>query len=542
MKNLFRIALLTGLLQLLCFNAFSQLPVLDDTFRVNNVYARVQSNGAFFQGGESGMFLVPDSLGGAPSRSLMRSAGLWLAGRDPSGNLRLSAQLHNEGGKTDFYPGFLNSDATPDPEFNLIAKVSAAEVEAQINNPAVLQPGVYGWPAKGNSYFANYHGFDLPYGFSNFFAGFYDNNGDAYYEPDFGDYPVVALRGCPLTNVPDKLMWLPFHDVGQHTQTGGLPLHQGIQSQILGYDCPEGSPVDRVVYVHYRMDNRDTVQLDSVYFGVFLDFEIGNGGDDFIGCNPQKDYVFAYNGDDTDEGGFEKSPPVMAVSILRGPFNNDNGEELRFSHFVPVDPASLSQPSSYYNLLKGRKADGSAFQNNGLMYTGNPLVASQWSEVSAGNTPGERMALASFGPFTLYPGAVNEIILGYYWVRKYPNGSVADNLSILQATDAKVKDLYYNCFKLYSGCPSAVSVFNPDAGVLPELSPNPFGDQLIFNNEKGIFNAYELLDVTGKVLRSARGIPAGIIRIETAGLEKGIYLLNARTPGGQSAGLKLIHL
>jgi len=116
----------------------AQLSPLSDTLQVNSIQASAQSNGAFLQGGTSGHFLVPATSGATPSISLMKSAGLWRGGRDSAGNLHLSAQLYNENGKTDFYPGILSQDGMPDPAFYLIAGVTRDQADARIANPESL--------------------------------------------------------------------------------------------------------------------------------------------------------------------------------------------------------------------------------------------------------------------------------------------------------------------------------------------------------------------------------------------------------------------
>jgi hypothetical protein len=539
MRNPFRNIVLALLLLSFSSKLRAQFTPLIDTLHVNSIQASVQSNGAFFQGGDHGQFLVPASSGAASNVSLLKSAGLWLGGRDSAGNLKLSAQLYNENGKTDFYPGILNMDGVPNFEFNLLARVTSEQIDTHIANPGGMIPAIYGWPGRGNPFFSNYYSFDLPFD-QTYLAGFYDNFFNGKYEPHFGDYPVLELRGCPLKYNADEEIWFPFHDVGAHTQTGGEPMNMAIQTEFFGFDCQEGSPIDRVVYVRYKLTNRNTIPLYSCYFGVFLDFEIGNGNDDFIGCDSTRRVVYAYNGDDFDEGGFENTPPVMAVDLLRGPLN-EIGEEVSDWHFVPVDDSDLQSPEQYYNVLAGRNPDGTPLPNDGLMYTGNPLNPGEWSEVSAGNTPGERKAMTSFGPFTLLPGAVNELVLGYFWVRKDVNGSVNENLSLLAANDKHVKDLYYTCFELLDGCPGNVSTFTTGSGLSIKVSPNPFSDWVQVECRETPIQSIFLYDVTGRVLRIFFVNGVDFVTIQTGDLPTGLYWLQVHAKDGRSSYYKLIH-
>jgi hypothetical protein len=69
----------------------------------------------------------------------------------------------------------------------------------------------------------------------------------------------------------------------------------------------------------------------------------------------------------------------------------------------------------------------------------------KWDEKSFGNTPGDRRFVQSAGPFTLRPGAVNNITVGIVWARSAEgDGSVA----ALKRADTKAQNLFDNCFKI----------------------------------------------------------------------------------------------
>ena len=537
MKDFNKKGILIFLLLALGSTLFSQTGPARDSIQINSIKASVESNGALFRSN----FSVPATTADIKSISTIKSAGLWLGGRDAQGKLHLSAQMSNENGKTDFYPGYLYENGVPYPEFNFIAHATKAQVNAHIANPQTPSPAIYGWPGSGNPYFFDHHGFDLPFSLQGV-AGFYDKDFNGQYNPPAGDYPGLGVRGCPLSVkfFPDETLWFSFHDVGAHTQSGGEPMKMNVSANVFGINCPEGSPVDRAVYVHYKLTNRNTEVLDSCYLGAFIDFEIGNGGDDFIGCDSLRRIVYAYNGDDTDEGGFEKTPPVMAVDLLRGPLN-ELGEEVTQWHFVPVDNTPLNSPQAYYNLLAGRRPNGTPFPNKGLMYTGDPLNPAKWSEKSANNTPGERKAVASFGPFTLLPGAINELILGYFWVRKDPNGNVDDNLSLIAATDKHVQDLYDNCFSLFNGvCPGNVATNTPASNLPITIYPNPFTDQVHIESTALSLKTIVLYDVFGRQIRQVSANGGSFADLQTGDLPPGFYWAQVRTQDGQTGAFKLV--
>lgn len=510
----------------------AQSGIISDTLRVNALRARMQSNGALFVGGNNGMLLAPATPGGNDYFPLMRGSGLWLGGKDQNGAIHLAAQMYNEGGKADFFPGALDDSGTPSTDFNLIAAVSADEIDAHRSDPNTFRSGVYGWPGLGNPSFFAIHGFEIPF-IDWGLAGYYDRDEDAIYEPAHGDFPAVELRGCPLDRYSDAMRWTSFQDAGTHTQSGALPLKVEAHEQVLGFQCMEGSPADRTLFVFYTIAYRGDIPLDSAYFGVFLDFEIGNGADDYIGCNLPGRYVYAYNGDAVDEGGFESAPPVVAVDLLRGPLN-DIGEEVQQWHFIPLDAQALNNPQAYYNQLAGRRPNGVTFPNDGLVYFGNPLNPNEWNEARDGNSPGERKAIASFGPFTLYPGAVNEIALAYTWVRKAGTGALTDNLSVLDPTMNAIQGIFDNCMELDQGCPPAVAVNEP---VFSEPNwmayPNPFNDRISLEGAQSAIKSVRLYDATGKLVKEWLDADPANLNLPAGRLPAGMYLLKVLQSDGR---------
>ncbi|PHQ78232.1 MAG: hypothetical protein COB66_09300, partial [Coxiella sp. (in: Bacteria)] len=136
-------------------------------------------------------------------------------------------------------------------------------------------------------------------------------------------------------------------------------------------------------------------------------------------------------------------------------------------------------PSSaldHYNYLRGRWKNGGAqmvWGGNGnssssggtvladLIFPGNsdPLFwstkgvnasPSNWSEFNEGNPVGDRRFLQSAGPFTLEPGAVNDLTVGVVWARAISGDNWA-SVEKLKVADDKAQALFDNCFKITEG-------------------------------------------------------------------------------------------
>ncbi|MFZ1688952.1 MAG: T9SS C-terminal target domain-containing protein [Flavobacteriales bacterium] len=177
---------------------------------------------------------------------------------------------------------------------------------------------------------------------------------------------------------------------------------------------------------------------------------------------------------------------------------------------VTGDPSIAIQ---YYNYLKAIWKDNSPNLYGGTGHIGgggDPNIPAQymfpgdsdplgwgtncvpqapWSEDLEGNDPADRRFIQSAGPFTLEPGAYNNVTVGAVWARANSGGPTASVEEVRKADD-KAQSLFDNCFKILNG---------PDA---PELDVVELDRELILfignptnsNNNVSIPEDYVELD------------------------------------------------
>lgn len=258
------------------------------TFSINDTKITINTNGALFWDGQDGQFISPFEEG-EPENTTMRTAGLWMAGTDASGNLKGGIQLYNEDDKTDFQPGVvdpLTGEAT-----NLLTSVytvSRADIDAHLadlNDNGIIDnpnPNVFGWPARGNAFFSDYHDGEVLPNTQQGLAPFWDNDTDGLYNPSAGDFPILGIRGCVETPFyADEMAWFVYNDVLDHTESATASLGMEIQVLVFGFAC-ENVPFKNSIFTYHKLINRSTEDISDLSIGVFTDFEIGNGSDDFI--------------------------------------------------------------------------------------------------------------------------------------------------------------------------------------------------------------------------------------------------------------------
>lgn len=118
-----------------------------------------------------------------------------------------------------------------------------------------------------------------------------------------------------------------------------------------------------------------------------------------------------------------------------------------------------------------------------------PDNVKKWTEVTAGNLPGDRRFMHSAGPFTLKPGAVNYITVGIPWARA-ASGDALESVKLLKIADDKCQQLFDNCFKVIEGprAPDLV-IKELDKKLIIQITNSPINDAS--NNYKEMYQEYD---------------------------------------------------
>ena len=383
----------------------------------------------------------------------------------------------------------------------------------------------------------------LPISATQGLASFADTNGDAIYEPDAGDFPVLDIRGCyqPLP-IPDELFWFVYHDISAHDESQMTSLNVEVQCQIFAFNCDENTPNGNTIYTSHKIINHSKERLSDTYVGLFTDFNIGNKEDDFFGCDPDRSLTFAYNGDDNDEGGYGTESPVMAVDVLRTPFD----EDLTFVDLkavLPIESMTLNEPYNYYNLLKGLHSDGSTLPNNGLFYTDNPSDSNGWSEITEENIPGDRKVLTSYGPFPFPVASGHEFIVAYTFHQE-PGNDRIENINMMYDQSDQIQSFFDNCFNNNNNAACNISTSTQNEPLITsrvKVFPNPTqGEFNIQSDEFGI-KKVELFDVSGRIVLKkewTNSISNPSLSIQH--LPKGLYFLQLDLENNEQVFKKIV--
>jgi hypothetical protein len=480
---------------------------------INNVRARIMNGGdMWWDLVNNARYEIPKvTQVGAVRRHSLFAGALWIGGYQ-NNNLKEAAMTYRQSSRWDFFPGPLDTttasiDYADCKSWDKIWEVTRKEIEDFGKDRSMMSDGIRTWPAHGLS------GFGSGPTHSHYLAPFVDVDGDFRYNPENGDYPDV---------LGDQTLWFIYNDMGNiHTETGADPI--GLEVQVQAFAFTKNDEVNNMTFYKSTIINRSRNFLDSTYFGQWVDADLGNALDDYVGCDTLRNLGICYNGDENDEGvfGYGANPPSVGVDFFEGPnadvgdkkdndkdgcvdctfVPNDNKpgtfdtvpdtklpEKWGMEHFVYYNNDGSNHgnpdqsPEDYYHYLSGSWRNGDKMEAK-YMFPGDPRKANEWSEASAGNTPGDRRFLQSAGPFSLAPGAKNTVTVAVVWARATTGGATG-SFDQLKLADDKAQALYNDSFNIADG---------PDA---PELTVRELDRKIVIALE----NTRETEQYTERVL------------------------------------------
>ena len=339
---------------------------------INNVRALINGYGNMWFDGSVTQYHIPKNSNTSP----LYCAALWIGGTDANDQLRLAALRFGSEGD-DYWPGPLKINGTAAVDLPIcnaydkhwiITKTEVLNLKSYFtydteehtvslrgDNPPdeVFTDVIVNWPAKGE-------GDDL----SSFLAPFYDADGDLEYNPRNGDYPYYDFDNalCPRTlkaklkpgenyvTAPtmeteaeivtggilsdqvlkgDQTIWWIFNDMGNtHTESGGQPIGLEIRAQAFAFATND--EINNMTFYSYEIINRSTYELSETYFSQWVDPDLGNAKDDFVGCDVRRGLGYCYNGKLTDTpgaGSYSGIPPAVGIDFFQGPYMDPDGKD-----------------------------------------------------------------------------------------------------------------------------------------------------------------------------------------------------------------------
>ncbi len=412
-------------------------------------------------------------------------------------------------------------------------------------------------------------------------APFVDVNNDQQYDPlASGDYPDI---------LGDQAAFIVLNDVGGgQGSSGGNPMHMEVQALFYAFNCPQSKPMHNTLFAKYKIINRSQRTYNDFLPTIFMDMDIANPFDDFVGTDVSNGMGFTYT---SLPGSYPLGDTAMASGtiILRGPEKPDNQKDDPLTHPYAINgigfgdgvidneffglthsmynarhwggilnPCITGIGSDYmYNMARGFWSDSLylSYGGSGCDTTGQGLRARYFFpgdsdslfygthfQVPAENPVWEahnsilasdcQLMLSSGDSISFAPG--DQMILDVaYTNAMVPQGSYDEIISLLRSY-ADSLNHYYRTDNPPCGHGFSVDV-PPQISYTPDevnIFPNPADGYLNIHPEFCHPYQARIYHITGQTLMNINNL-SGNARLNIQTLSPGIYLLEIRTKKGK---------
>jgi hypothetical protein len=364
-------------------------PSKDTELSLNLVRAYIKSNGTMWFR-ENAEYEVPKGSG----KTSMFSASLWIGGKDMGGQLYVAAMTFGQKGNDFWTGPLKMKDGSIDQptcsRYDRFFRISRLEVERHINafKPDIndteymgnIPQSILDWPATGAP------------GESQFLAPFktLDGNNGSEYNPKMGDYPYYDIPNelCPWSppnlekakmcpwikpaggcdpfgiipnpdalEMPKERIWTRqedsygwdnkmisadhvlkgdetifwfLNDRGNNHTESKCPRSIGLEIRVQAFAFATNDELNKMTFYSYEIVNRGSTTLYETYFSQWVDPDIGNGWDDYTGCDVMRGLGYCYNGNEIDQGeifAYGANPPACGVDFFQGPYIDPDGSD-----------------------------------------------------------------------------------------------------------------------------------------------------------------------------------------------------------------------
>ncbi len=253
---------------------------------------------------------------------------------------------------------------------------------------------------------------------------YYIRRGDnATTNPDYAQWPVadgapVDANGNPLITGSES-MWYVANDLSNR-RFSSQPLGCELQQYMYGF-VSTNPVLNNTIFIQYRLINRNIPNPQNpnaglwknAYVAIFNDSDVGDAGDDVVGCDTLNGLAYTYNGVPSDPV-YGSPPPAVGYVFLGGRVGSSPitlSAHVRFDNAGgPTGDPETGRPDHVYNFMRGLDKNGNPLGNtvpgSRFMFPGDPETGQGIIETQVG----DKRSVLAFGPFDVPAGDTVEIL------------------------------------------------------------------------------------------------------------------------------------
>lgn len=295
----------------------------------------------------------------------------------------------------------------------------------------------------------------------------------------------------------DQALWSVYNDAsvaGRESDPGSGsagPMGVEIQHYVFGY--ARAGALGNTIFMQYKIINKGGNLLEDTYISLWADPDLGDAGDDFVGCDTTLSIGYCYNADNADASYGDKAP-AAGFDFFQGPIVPAPGvtdtilidgksievvgyEELPMTSFNQyINGTDPSNNLETYNYMQGLTIDGdpqinpTTGQATTFMLSGDPVTGTGWLD----NNAADRRYMMTSGPFTMHPGDTQVVVAAVIVAQGDNNLS---SIERLRETDRIAQNVFDANFNIPGPPPPpAVWTIPYDGEVLVLWGPQADGD------------------------------------------------------------------
>ena len=333
------------------------------------------------------------------------------------------------------------------------------------------------------------------------------------YAEDWDNWPSdlgapTYADGTPGIANADQVIWLVCNDLDAAAVAGlygSDPIGIELQITAWAYAQPDAR-LGQVLFKKFKFINKSGADVTDMYVSQWCDPDLGNAGDDLVGCDTTLSMGFVYNGGDVDNdySAFGMAPAAFGYDFFQGPMVDgvagqdlnkngvDDADDYAVFDLKKVGPGKINLPMTtfgwfaagsaisdptlqdyegtlqWYNMLQGyvptddiaNPTPWTTTDGEETVYplAGDPVAGTGDLDGIAIAASDRRMCLTS-GPFEFADGDIQEVVVA---VIGGIGGTRFSSISAMKATDEIAQSIYDVLFSEVPKPPPA-----PDVKVTP---------------------------------------------------------------------------
>lgn len=437
---------------------------------INNISTWIKNDGEtdINQNGNSGLVFPK----GSNKTAVFQSGFLW--GGKVDGQFRVGGSAYRQG----TVPGYIQADGTPvstDAQDVRIYRVRRDYADADLSAEVADGDGA-DQAAVRAQYETDWNEWPASHG-----APFEDVNGNGTYEPS------IDIPGVPGA---DQTVWFVANDFDP-AQTdfmyGSLPM--GIEEQVTVWGYKSSGALGNMIFRKFLMINKNQSQKDftDMYVCMWSDPDLGDAGDDYVGCDTTLSLGFVYNANAQDATYQPLPPPAAGFDFFQGPLVSGDAADVgiskgqykpgmknlpmtAFFFFINGDPVYADPDQGIYdtgtlewlNLFEGKVSttgqpftDPNTNQITKFTLAGDPVAGTGWVDGQL-HPPGDRRLGMVSGTFNMAYGDTQEIVVAEMCAGAVPGVDRLGAISLLKFYDKQAQLAYDNFFNVPTAPPAPV--------------------------------------------------------------------------------------